>query len=245
MSALSTGNTSSLSTNIFCAIAICVLGYYGMKALDFDKIGVQFVRLDTPAVAPDTSVQKKILLSSVDGGAPEQLPTIANVLSTMRPKTDVMDVLEKEKNTPRALYIAKYYKTAVEEMRKFGIPASITLAQGLLESNAGQSKLAKYNNNHFGIKCFSQRCKAGHCTNSADDSHKDFFLKYNSAWASYRAHSKLLTGAYYRACFTCGKDYRCWAKKLKERGYATSKTYDTDLIRIIELYELDKLDRLQ
>ena len=64
-------------------------------------------------------------------------------------------------------------------MDKFGIPASITLAQGLLESNNGESRLTTKNNNHFGIKCFSRKCKKGHCSNFSDDSHKDFFRKYD------------------------------------------------------------------
>lgn len=67
---------------------------------------------------------------------------------------------------------------AKEEMKTYGIPASITLAQGLLESNAGESKLAVDNNNHFGLKCFSRQCKKGHCSNFTDDSHKDF-LKFS------------------------------------------------------------------
>ena len=89
-------------------------------------------------------------------------------------------------------YVMKFYKTAIAEHKKYGIPASITLAQGLIESRGGNSKLAVRNNNHFGVKCFSKKCSKGHCTNHFDDNHKDFFRKYNSVWESFRDHSKVL-----------------------------------------------------
>ena len=82
-------------------------------------------------------------------------------------------------------------------MEKYGIPASISLAQGLIESRAGSSKLAVNNNNHFGIKCFSRHCRKGHCTNFTDDTHKDFFRKFPSPWESWRAHSQLLSSGRY------------------------------------------------
>jgi flagellum-specific peptidoglycan hydrolase FlgJ len=113
----------------------------------------------------------------------------------------------------------------------------------LVESRAGTSRLAKNNNNHFGIKCFSKRCAKGHCTNATDDHHKDFFRKYKSAWESWREHSQLLAGGHYSRLQKCGSDYRQWAYGLKSLGYATDKTYAEKLIGMIERYELYKYDR--
>lgn len=150
----------------------------------------------------------------------------------------------------RQKYIKSYAFIAIEEMHKSGVPASITLAQALLESGAGKSGLATKNNNHFGMKCFSKRCKKGHCTNFSDDSHKDFFLKFPTIKASYRAHSALVTSGTYASLKKCDGDYRCWAQGLEDKGYATiknakgEKIYAEQLIRLIRLYGLNRLDRL-
>ena len=129
-------------------------------------------------------------------------------------------------------------------MNKYNIPASITLAQGLIETNAGQSPLATKNNNHFGIKCFSKSCKKGHCANFSDDSHKDFFRKYASSWESFRAHSKLLTYKRYKHLTKLPtSDYKGWAVGLKKAGYATDKNYHKKLIRLIEDLHLDDYDK--
>jgi len=140
-------------------------------------------------------------------------------------------------------YIERFSKVAQTEMDKFGIPASIKLAQGLLESSNGKSRLAAENYNHFGLKCFSKSCKKGHCSNHSDDSHKDFFRKYKSAWESYRDHSKFLSGARYKHLKDYGNDYKKWAKGLKKAGYATDSKYAKKLISIIELYQLYRFDK--
>ncbi len=140
-------------------------------------------------------------------------------------------------------YIKRFAEVARSEMRKYGIPASITLAQGLIESNAGESRLSKENNNHFGMKCFSKKCKKGHCANFTDDSHKDFFRKYETAWESYRAHSILLGGDRYKHLKDLEKaDYKGWAIGLKKAGYATDKRYAEKLIHIIEEMQLYQFD---
>lgn len=142
-------------------------------------------------------------------------------------------------------YVEKYAPLAVEEMQQYGIPASITLAQGLLESNAGESKLTRKTNNHFGIKCFSKRCRSGHCANFSDDTHKDFFVKYAHAKGSYRAHSQFLKkGARYQNLFELeSTDYRAWARGLSEAGYATDKHYGEKLIAIIQTLGLERYDK--
>jgi hypothetical protein len=142
-----------------------------------------------------------------------------------------------------AAYIQKFSRIACEEMKKYGVPASISLAQGLVESRAGTSKLAVSNQNHFGLKCFSRNCKKGHCTNFTDDTHKDFFLKFGNARQSWQAHSKLLASGRYAKLKKYGRNYRLWAEGLKNAGYATDNTYAEKLIDIIERYELHQFDR--
>jgi flagellum-specific peptidoglycan hydrolase FlgJ len=142
-----------------------------------------------------------------------------------------------------AEYIAKYSKIAVSEMNKFGVPASISLAQGLIESRAGSSKLAVQNNNHFGMKCFLRNCPKGHCTNHTDDSHKDFFRKFSKPWESWRAHSQMISTGRYAKLKKYGRDYKKWAYGLKSAGYATDRTYAEKLINMIERYKLYKYDR--
>lgn len=140
-------------------------------------------------------------------------------------------------------YVARFSAVAIAEMKKYGIPASVTLAQGVVETNSGESTLASKYKNHFGIKCFSKKCSKGHCVNFSDNSHKDFFVRYESAWSSYRAHSDLLTGKRYRHLQTLGKDYKAWAKGLKEAGYATDPNYANKLIAVVEDLELYKYDK--
>jgi hypothetical protein len=140
-------------------------------------------------------------------------------------------------------YIEKFGKIAQTEMQKFGIPASVSLAQGLVESRGGLSKLAKRNNNHFGMKCFSKKCAKGHCSNFTDDHHKDFFRIYKNGWESWRAHSEMLASGRYNSLKKYGKDYEKWAYGLKSLGYATDKTYAEKLIGMIERYELYRYDR--
>lgn len=140
-------------------------------------------------------------------------------------------------------YVERFSKTAVEEMGKYGIPASIKLAQGLLETDAGSSRLASESNNHFGIKCRS-KCRGCTCRNYSDDDIYDMFRVFDSVWESYREHSKLLQISRYAHLKNLGtKDYKGWAVGLKKAGYATDKNYHKKLIRIIEVLELHEFDR--
>jgi flagellum-specific peptidoglycan hydrolase FlgJ len=140
-------------------------------------------------------------------------------------------------------YIDLYASTAQEEARLFDIPAAITLAQGLLESNAGDSRLAKNDNNHFGIKC-KAKCEGCRCANYTDDSKYDMFRVFDSAWYSFREHSTLLTGARYTHLAKLPKtDYKNWAYGLEAAGYATDAQYAEKLIRIIEALDLNRFDK--
>ncbi|HMO37950.1 MAG TPA: glucosaminidase domain-containing protein [Saprospiraceae bacterium] len=164
--------------------------------------------------------------------------TYANTTYTNDPAA-----LRAAKRQKQLAYVQRFAPTAQSEMEKFGVPASIILAQGLLESDAGESQLALKNRNHFGIKCFSRTCRKGHCSNFTDDSHKDFFRIYKSDWESYRAHSHLLRADRYRHLFKLSrKNYRDWAIGLKKAGYATDPGYGEKLIRLIEDLELQQYD---
>ena len=139
-------------------------------------------------------------------------------------------------------YIKKYRELAVEEMKKYHIPASITLAQGLLESGVGQSTLARKSNNHFGIKCGSDW--RGKTVSHDDDARGECFRAYKHPKESYEDHSKFLAGrSRYASLFKLKiTDYKGWARGLKKAGYATNPRYADQLIGIIELYELHKYD---
>lgn len=149
--------------------------------------------------------------------------------------------LKNENKDVFEAYIARFTKVALTEQEKYGIPASITLAQGIMESNAGRSKMAIKDNNHFGIKCYD-KCIGCRCANYADDDPYDMFRIFESAWESYREHSKVLLRERYKSCFK-SKSYKHWAKELQRCGYATSKKYEAGLIRVIEYYKLYKLDK--
>jgi hypothetical protein len=138
-------------------------------------------------------------------------------------------------------YIDKYKGWAIEQMNQYGIPASITLAQGLLESNAGRSTLATQANNHFGIKVGSSW--TGPYVLRDDDARNEKFRKYKSARESYVDHSKFLQGKRYQGLYKLGKtDYKGWARGLKAAGYATNPNYADALIRTIEMYNLNQFD---
>lgn len=140
-------------------------------------------------------------------------------------------------------YIERYSPLAVEQMRVHKIPASITLAQGLLESGAGYSELARKSNNHFGIKCGGRW--NGPSVRHDDDARQECFRAYGNPVESYEDHSLFLKrGARYAFLFDLDiTDYKGWARGLKKAGYATDPSYANRLITIIEDYELYKYDR--
>lgn len=138
------------------------------------------------------------------------------------------------------VYIELYKKIAVQEMKRTGIPASITLAQGILESNSGESNLAKKFNNHFGIKCKSDW--KGETTYQDDDTKQECFRVYPTALASFKDHSDFLKNRpNYAALFTLDPvDDSAWAYGLKKAGYATASDYPKRLLKIIDDYELSQ-----
>jgi LysM repeat protein len=155
--------------------------------------------------------------------------------------TDCLYAESRNISTPFQEYINTYSALAVKKQKEFGIPASITLAQGLLESGGGQSVLAKNANNHFGIKCHDWK---GATILHDDNKKKECFRKYTHAEESYNDHSRFLKERpRYAELFKLNvKDYKGWAKGLQKCGYATDKTYADKLIRLIEEYELYRFD---
>ena len=141
-------------------------------------------------------------------------------------------------------YIEKYAPVAVAEMQRSGVPASITLAQGLLESGSGRSTLATKGNNHFGIKCHSKW--TGDTIHADDDRKNECFRKYKSADESFRDHSDFLRYSdRYKFLFELERtDYKGWAYGLKQAGYATDPTYASKLIKYVEDYNLSRYDTL-
>jgi len=139
-------------------------------------------------------------------------------------------------------YINQYKEIAKNNMRTHGIPASITLAQGILESGSGQGRLAKQANNHFGIKCHSNW--TGETIKHDDDKSQECFRKYDDAADSFRDHSVFLTSrSRYASLFKLPKDdYKSWAKGLRKAGYATDPKYPDKLITLIEKYNLQEYD---
>jgi flagellum-specific peptidoglycan hydrolase FlgJ len=170
-----------------------------------------------------------------------------NKLPSVRQQQHVKK-LEKGKkplNKYTLQYIKKYAPLAVLEMHKYDIPASITLAQGILESGNGRSQLASKSNNHFGIKCHTgwKGAKVYH----DDDEKGECFRKYKYVETSYKDHSEFLSGRRrYASLFKLRKsDYKGWAKGLKKAGYATDKKYPKKLIKIIEEYKLYEFDKFR
>lgn len=151
-----------------------------------------------------------------------------------------INLLAQTQNPQYISYIAKYREMAIEQQIKHRIPAAITMAQGLLESSAGQSELAVKANNHFGIKCAGDW--VGRTYTHDDETINECFRQYASAADSYEDHSLFLQRKRYESLFALPlADYKGWAHGLKACGYATDPKYADKLIRIIELYNLQSL----
>ena len=168
-------------------------------------------------------------------------------LPSVNEKKIVKKLAKRKKNlNPKTLdYIEKYAALAVKEMHKYKIPASITLAQGILESGNGRSQLATKSNNHFGIKCHTSW--KGERVYHDDDEKGECFRKYVYVETSYNDHSLFLTQRKrYAFLFKFGiRDYKSWAYGLRKAGYATDKKYPVKLLKIIKDYELYEFDKIK
>jgi len=158
--------------------------------------------------------------------------------SSLKTISDVENTVEQKIN----FYVKKYAPAATKNMRFFKIPASITLAQGILESGYGEGTLAKKANNHFGIKCHKEW--KGKSITHDDDEKDECFRSYKNPLKSYRDHSLFLVDRdRYSSLFTLNrKDYKGWAVGLKAAGYATDPKYADKLISLIERFNLTRFD---
>jgi LysM repeat protein len=164
-----------------------------------------------------------------------------SIIATIISLSLTLALCAADKRISRNEYIDQWKDAAIYEMVVHNIPASITLAQGILESGDGNSRLAKEANNHFGIKCHSDW--TGESIRENDDKKNECFRKYDDAAASFADHSDFLLKNRYAPLFELRiTDYKGWAKGLKKCGYATNPKYATRLIDIIEANGLDKYD---
>lgn len=174
----------------------------------------------------------------------ENKPIVTNQQNQNNQSTEILEATTRVKVTTALVleYIDKYKAIAKEDMITYGIPASITLGQGILESGAGTGPLSAQANNHFGIKCHKEW--TGPSVKYDDDEAQECFRKYENPSDSYRDHSLFLTSRkWYEPLFKLPKnDYKGWAKGLKDAGYATDKAYPTKLISLIERYQLQQYD---
>lgn len=171
----------------------------------------------------------------------ETTETVSSKTESSKDRREKVGVVVNDTRSSVDIYIDLYSDIAKKKMRSHKIPASITLAQGILESGAGRQRLAVEANNHFGIKCHGW---TGAKIYHDDDSSQECFRKYAKAEASYEDHSEFLTGRKrYADLFKLqADDYKGWARGLRAAGYATDRKYPDKLISLIERYELFKYD---
>lgn len=218
---------------IIAALCVCVIGL------------AHACQKDTPTPAQDDQIQMSISpdIASVVTPTAFEATTSEIILKPAPPKKTVLPLpaaFSEPGGDVVLRYVKRFQKIAKIEQDKYGIPACIKMAQGIIESQSGQSEMARKENNHFGIKCHARNCAPGHCANYRDDSHKDFFRTFGSAWESWRAHSILLSGDRYKNLK--GLNYKAYARGLKKAGYATDKNYADKIIKVIERYDLDRIN---
>ena len=212
----------SLKYSAICIIILVILGGCKSKKTVAVKDRNPRVLIDSPRNKPKVK-NPNVVAPKVDA------PTTPN-----KPNESYKDVV--------ANYINTYSEIAKQEMDIYGIPASITLAQGILESGAGKGELTRKAQNHFGIKCHTSW--TGDRVYHDDDKSQECFRKYTDPQNSFRDHSLFLSQrSRYKSLFSLDKDdYKGWAKGLKKAGYATDPKYPDKLISIIERYDLENYD---
>lgn len=210
------------------------------------KVTVKILLLLLVFTASSCGSKKKVARNSKSGKEqtidPRTKMAVEEITGMKAGEAEVLEASAPKRYVDKvAAYIATYAPIAQEEMALYKIPASITLAQGILESGAGDSDLTRRANNHFGIKCHGWK---GGGVYHDDDRPQECFRKYNHPKYSYRDHSLFLTERQrYAALFELEPDdYVGWAKGLRAAGYATDRKYPDKLINLIERYELYKYD---
>ncbi|WP_264536476.1 glucosaminidase domain-containing protein [Flavobacterium sp. N1736] len=216
----------------------------------FKKITILFIITTLASCSsskPAIATTKKTAAIQKTRTASTKKPTYTKPIAkypTTNNTTEVIQSTSKTVVTRNVItdYVLQYKDIAMGNMQKYGIPASIILAQGILESGAGKGDLAMEANNHFGIKCHKDWL--GESVRHDDDSAQECFRKYTEASESYRDHALFLVGKNrYATLFTYEKDdYKAWAKGLRAAGYATDPNYPDKLISYIERYNLHQYD---
>ena len=213
-----------------------IFGLLVIVACSSSKPVVRTTKKSTPV----TRTTKKPIAKSTTSGKSTQKP----MQNSEKPTTEVLEATSNVKVTTEMVlsYIDDFKDIAKDNMRQHGIPASITLAQGILESGVGQGSLSKRANNHFGIKCHKEW--SGPSVRHDDDAAQECFRKYDDPADSYRDHSLFLTTrSRYASLFELPKDdYKAWANGLRAAGYATDTKYPDKLISLIERYQLNQYD---
>jgi len=224
-------------------VSICfVVGLY-VSSIFLYKIGQHISTLDLKFDISQnnlTASSEKIKIYDIPIKEPKAVEV--NNLSNTYDLVDEKSKVDERTRRQKQLDYVKKYEHLAKRGARYGILPSIKMAQAIHESNCGQSKLAKRNKNHFGIKCGFKKCGKDHCSNFTDDSHKDFFRQYQSIEDSFEDHNDFLQKKRYKHLLEV-TDYKKYAKGLQRAGYATDKKYAQKiigLIRSLELYELDK-----
>ncbi|WP_339754717.1 glucosaminidase domain-containing protein [uncultured Winogradskyella sp.] len=205
------------------------------------KIKYRYIVLVIVALTFSCGSKKGVETKKKDNSSKIEIVDVKEETKTTKTDTEGIEVKTKPPSSTDN-YIARYVTIAKTEMRKSKIPASITLAQGILESGSGRGRLSVEANNHFGIKCHGWKgAKIYH----DDDASQECFRKYRKAESSFEDHSEFLTGRkrYAKLFNLKPNDYKGWAKGLKSAGYATDRKYPQKLISLIERYKLYKYDK--
>lgn len=144
------------------------------------------------------------------------------------------------------VYITKYTLVAQAMMREYGVPASVLLAQGLHETQAGTSRLARENYNHFGIQCLGEKCSSGHCSNPYSHIHKTFFRIYSHPWQGWEAHAQRLSRDLRYAKYLPQQGIRfnayTWTRALQDNNFSADRLYGEKIYNLIQKYNLEELD---
>jgi flagellum-specific peptidoglycan hydrolase FlgJ len=221
-------------------ILLCCIGFF--IACGSNKPVVRTSKSSTPSKPVVRTVRKPI--EKPNNPVKPNSENSTNATAKNEESTQILEATTRVKVTTALVleYIEKYKEIAKQDMKQYGIPASITLGQGILESGAGTGPLSAQANNHFGIKCHKEW--TGPSVKHDDDEAQECFRKYNNPHESYRDHSLfLVTRERYSNLFKLDKnDYVGWSKGLKNAGYATDPNYPTKLIGLIERYQLQKYD---
>jgi len=206
-----------------------------------NPVAVAPKKIETPVKESSTSVEIQKIEEKYELAKEENK---SNANESVYSKTEILEATTRVKVTTAMVldYIDTYKEIAKSNMREFGIPSSIILGQGILESGSGTGPLSVLANNHFGIKCHKDW--NGQSIKYDDDEAQECFRKYDQSIESFHDHAQFLTNrAWYRPLFDLEKDdYKLWAKGLKNAGYATDPKYPEKLIAIIERYQLNQYD---